>query len=193
MKKGEVDTLKGKLEELKGELKELKEEIIEELIEKLEKSLPLSDVALDPELMKELHYSAKKAEEILRISKDGKVILYFDSEFVKKLTSYIETSLHVRKTEVYRCDLNPNKLDIPEKSIRDKDVFVFGYIEKEDKETLRNIINYGIKLVKEGMVKSFNYFNVNPGLHEIQYRIDSSRLERSKKYGDKFTEPSGSF
>ncbi|NIO22588.1 MAG: hypothetical protein GTN38_00990 [Candidatus Aenigmarchaeota archaeon] len=149
-------------------------------------------ISKDPRAKKLVEYSTGKADEILEASRDGIGLLYLPNH--SHLAGYVRVALDgISKSDVQIAllDSNLKKLGIKKKYMKGRDLFAFGYLGKGEKSILKKIIERGMKLVRDGSIKSFNYFNVDPKnpKKEITYNINFERLEKKGKLTDDPDEP----
>jgi|GEM_PF-3204444 len=118
---------------------------------------------LEPEIIKRINYSAEKARYISNVSKDGIAIVCLPD--YEDLASFTESGLRFRKiNNIRRKTLGEalEKFEIDKKNLKEmeeRDVFALAYF---DEAALKEVLDYGMMLVKKGKVKSFHYFNVDP-------------------------------
>jgi hypothetical protein len=165
------------LEEMKRDLEEIKLGIKQGYFGELE-----------PEIVERINYSAEKARYISSVSKDGIAIVCLPDH--EDLASFTESGLRFRKfNNIRRKTLEEalKKFEIDKKNLKkmeERDVFTFAYF---DEPALKEIMDYGMMLVKKGKVKSFHYFNVDPKkLEETTYafgHVDKPTLKEIIKSG----------
>jgi|GEM_PF-6403011 len=156
--------------------------------EKLDKVLEVY-VSAERPIKKLVEYSMGKASEIMEETRDGVGLLYLPS--YSHMASSVGMALYGQgksNVQIALLDTDLKKLGIKKKYMGNRDLFAFGYLDKNKKPILKKIIERGMKLVKDGSVKSFHYFNVDPKnpkfknrFKETSYTINLERLERAGK------------
>jgi hypothetical protein len=165
------------------------EEIIKKEVEEIKWGIREGYLGeLEPEIIERIQYSAEKARYISGVSKDGIAIVCFPD--YEDLASFTESGLRFKKINNIRrktLEESLKKFEIDKKNLKEmveRDVFTLAYF---DEPTLKEIMDYGMMLVKKGRVKSFHYFNVDPEkLEETTYavgHVDKPTLKKIIKSG----------